>query len=171
MNRIKELREALGMTQEKFSERIGLARNSVANYEIGRRAPTNAVLVSICREFNVNENWIRTGEGEIFNEEVISLDEYAKQNNFDETEIEIIKVIMSIPKVEREKIINKMKDIFMKPVMKESLPDEQTSKKINLIMGNYEGVTEASKEELTAAIESKLIKKIPDRPSVDEAII
>lgn len=51
------------MTQEDFSKKLGLARNSIANYEIGRREPTNAIIVSICREFGVNEVWLRTGEG------------------------------------------------------------------------------------------------------------
>lgn len=40
-----------------------MARNSIANYEIGRREPTNAIITSICREFGVNEVWLRTGEG------------------------------------------------------------------------------------------------------------
>lgn len=66
MNRIKELREALDLTQEKFGEKIGLARNTIANYECGRRELTNQVIVAICKEFNVNEKWLRTGEGERF---------------------------------------------------------------------------------------------------------
>ena len=68
-SRIKLLRKALGITQEEFSKRIGLARNSVANYEIGRREPTNAVLVSICREFNVSYAWLKDGIGDMFVEE------------------------------------------------------------------------------------------------------
>lgn len=63
-DRIKLLRKHyLKMTQEDFSKRLGLARNSVASYETGRREPTNAIIVSICREFGVNEVWLRTGEG------------------------------------------------------------------------------------------------------------
>lgn len=62
-NRIKSLRKKLRLTQDEFGKKIGLARNSVANYEIGRRAPTNAIITSICREFGVNEVWLRTGEG------------------------------------------------------------------------------------------------------------
>lgn len=65
--RIKEIRKSLGFTQDEFAKRIGLARNSIANYEIGRREPTNAIILSICKEFNVNEIWLRTGEGEMFN--------------------------------------------------------------------------------------------------------
>ena len=62
-DRLKILRKHLSMTQEDFSKKLGLARNSIANYEIGRREPTNAIIVSICREFGVNEVWLRTGEG------------------------------------------------------------------------------------------------------------
>lgn len=65
-SRIKELRKALDMTQEEFGSKIGLVRNSIANYEIGRREPTNSVILSICREFNVSEEWLRNGNGEMF---------------------------------------------------------------------------------------------------------
>lgn len=65
--RIKEIRDFLDLTQEEFGKRIGSARNTIANYENGNRNPSNSVLLSICREFNVNENWLRTGEGEMLN--------------------------------------------------------------------------------------------------------
>ncbi|MFR6346394.1 MAG: helix-turn-helix domain-containing protein [Enterocloster aldenensis] len=64
--RIKELRKSLGLTQEKFANRIGIKRNTLANYEIGRNEPIDGIVFSICREFNVNEDWLRTGEGEMF---------------------------------------------------------------------------------------------------------
>ena len=61
--RIKELRNKLNLTQEEFGKKIGSARNTIANYETGNRNPSNAIITSICREFNVNEVWLRTGEG------------------------------------------------------------------------------------------------------------
>lgn len=64
--RIRQIRKALDLTQQEFADRIGLKRNSIANYEIGRNVPIDAVIISICREFNVNETWLRTGEGEMF---------------------------------------------------------------------------------------------------------
>lgn len=64
--RIKELRKALGFTQQEFSERIGVKRNTVAQYEMGRNPPTDTVITLICRAFNVSENWLRTGEGAMF---------------------------------------------------------------------------------------------------------
>lgn len=64
--RIKRLRKVLELTQQEFAERIGVKRNTIATYEIGRNQPIDAVITLICREFNVNEAWLRTGEGNMF---------------------------------------------------------------------------------------------------------
>lgn len=64
--RIKALRKALGLTQQGFAERLGSVQNTIAGYETGRRAPSNQVITLICREFEVNEGWLRHGEGEMF---------------------------------------------------------------------------------------------------------
>ena len=65
--RIKQLRRSLDLTQQDFAERIGLKQNSIALIESGKRNISNQAVLSICREFNVNETWLRTGEGEMFN--------------------------------------------------------------------------------------------------------
>lgn len=65
--RIKDLRKSLGLTQLEFGEQVGVKANTIGNYEIGLRTPSDAVIRAICREFNVNENWLRTGDGEMFN--------------------------------------------------------------------------------------------------------
>lgn len=65
-DRIKQLRKALDLTQQEFADKIGIKRNSLANYETGRNTPMDAILISICREFDVNEEWLRTGDGEMF---------------------------------------------------------------------------------------------------------
>ncbi len=63
-DRIKRLRKKLGLNQTEFGARVGVKGNTIGNYEIGLRSPSEAVIVSICREFNVNEVWLRTGEGD-----------------------------------------------------------------------------------------------------------
>lgn len=63
---IKKLRKALGLTQQEFADRLGVSRNNIATYETGKSNPGDAVLTLICREFDVNEEWLRTGEGEMF---------------------------------------------------------------------------------------------------------
>lgn len=62
-DRIKKIRKHFKLTQQEFADRIGLKRNSVANYEIGRNTPMEPIINSICKEFGVNEVWLRTGEG------------------------------------------------------------------------------------------------------------
>ena len=64
--RIKKLRKALDLTQQEFADRIGVKRNTIATYEIGRNTPLDAVINLICKTFNVSETWLRTGEGEMF---------------------------------------------------------------------------------------------------------
>ena len=64
--RIRKLRRELDLTQQEFADRIGIKRGGVANYEIGRNKPIDSVISLICREFNVNEEWLRTGEGDMF---------------------------------------------------------------------------------------------------------
>lgn len=63
--RIKNLRKSLNMTQEEFSKRIGLSRNFIAQVEIGTKTPSERTISDICREFEVNEEWLRTGNGEM----------------------------------------------------------------------------------------------------------
>lgn len=65
-DRIRELRKALDLTQQEFADRLGVKRNTIATYEIGRSTPIDAVVSLICRVFDVNEEWLRTGNGEMF---------------------------------------------------------------------------------------------------------
>ena len=64
--RLKQLRKALGLTQQEFADKIGSKRNTIAKYETNTNVPSTAVLSLICRVFNVNEKWINSGEGEMF---------------------------------------------------------------------------------------------------------
>lgn len=65
-DRIKFLRKSLNLTLEKFGEKIGVQKSAVSKLEKGHVNPTEQMIKSICREFNVNETWLRTGEGEMF---------------------------------------------------------------------------------------------------------
>ncbi len=76
-DRLKKLRKTLDLTQQAFADRIGMKQNTIAQYEMGRTIPSDAIIFSICREFNVNENWLRTGEGDMFME--LSRDEQIEE--------------------------------------------------------------------------------------------
>lgn len=64
--RIKELRMKLNLTQTELGNRIGITRAAISRIESGERKVTEQVFLAICREFNVNEEWLRTGQGEMF---------------------------------------------------------------------------------------------------------
>lgn len=71
--RIKELRKALGLTLEEFGSRIGMGKSSVSKIEKGLNGTTDQTIRSICREFNVNEAWLRTGDGDMFDQDQPSI--------------------------------------------------------------------------------------------------
>ena len=64
--RVKEIRKTLGLTLEKFGERIGVTRGSMSNIENGNRNLPEQMTKSICREFSVDYMWLTTGDGEMF---------------------------------------------------------------------------------------------------------
>lgn len=66
-NRVKELRQHLKMTQEEFAKSINLSRSNVSNIELGRISINDRLAKDLCRVYNLNENWLRTGTGEMFN--------------------------------------------------------------------------------------------------------
>ena len=89
--RIKELRKTLGLTQLEFANKIGVKRNTVATYEMGRSVPSDSALSLICKTFDVNEIWLRTGQGDIFNPvPETSVDELVKEYGLDELDRRII---------------------------------------------------------------------------------
>lgn len=64
--RLKELRKALGITQQEFADKLNTSRSNIASYETKKNFPSNAVISLICKEFRINEEWLRTGEGDMF---------------------------------------------------------------------------------------------------------
>lgn len=64
--RLRKLRRELDLTQQKFADRLGVKRNTVGQWECGINSLTDQVIIAICREFNVNEEWLRNGTGEMF---------------------------------------------------------------------------------------------------------
>ena len=66
-DRIKLVRKKAGLTQEQFAKKIGTVQNTITGYETGRRNPSGSAITLICKEFNVNENWLRYGQGDMLN--------------------------------------------------------------------------------------------------------
>lgn len=64
-NRIVQLRKNRGWTQDEFAEKMGISKNYVSLIENGRKTPGDRLVLDICREFGVNEDWLRNGNGEM----------------------------------------------------------------------------------------------------------
>ena len=64
--RVRELRKELGLTLEKFGKHLGVGKTAISKIENGENNLTDQMILAICREYNVNEKWLRTGEGEMF---------------------------------------------------------------------------------------------------------
>lgn len=64
--RIKEIRKTKNLNQEDFGKMLGVGKTAISKLEKGENNLTEQMFLSICREFNVDENWLRTGEGEMF---------------------------------------------------------------------------------------------------------
>jgi transcriptional regulator with XRE-family HTH domain len=82
--RIKEIRKNLKLSQEEFGSKLGVTNAAISRIENGGRSVTDQLFISICREFNVNENWLRTGEGNMFIE-------FSEEDEYFKAAIEILK--------------------------------------------------------------------------------
>lgn len=112
-NRLRELRNTLKLTQDEFAIKLGVTRGAIAKLEIGDRNLTNQMIKSICREYNVSECWLRTGEGEMFNEPDVMIlekidDIMSGENEFRKN---LVKTIVNFSDEELlllERIVNKL---------------------------------------------------------------
>lgn len=64
--RLKRLRKILGLSQEEMGKKIGVGKTSISKLESGENNPSERTVLLICTTFNVNETWLRTGEGDMF---------------------------------------------------------------------------------------------------------
>lgn len=65
-SRVRILRKTIGLTLEKFGDPLGVGKTAISKIENGENNLTDQMIISICREYNVNEEWLRTGDGEMF---------------------------------------------------------------------------------------------------------
>lgn len=125
---IKKLRKELDLTQQKFGERIGVKGNTIAQYELGRNEPIDAVLSLICREYNVNKDWLLTGEGEMFNTPSTDvLDQLARDYNLSNSAYIMIEKFINL----KPEVQNAIYDFFREVTTAISDDNANTNKKSN----------------------------------------
>lgn len=101
-NKIKEIRKALGLSQEAFGTRLGVTNTAICAIEAERRSLTEQMTKSICREFNVSYDWLKYGTGEMFDAVPESLvDELAQDFDLDDLDRRIILGYLRLSETER----------------------------------------------------------------------
>ncbi len=106
-DRIKKLRRLLDLTQTDFAGRIGTSQNVLANWESGRRNPSASVINNICKEFNVSEPWLRTGEGEMFTPNpATELDALKERYGLSQAECSLIDVFINMNEKDRKTVLD-----------------------------------------------------------------
>lgn len=113
--RIKEVRKALNLTLEKFGEKLGVKKNTISQLENGRNSLTEQMAKSICREFNVNYDYLVNGEGDMFsNLPQTILDDLCLQYDLDALDRLIVEMYIDLPSQDREVIKKMMKEFARK---------------------------------------------------------
>ena len=110
--RLRSLRRALDLTQQEFADKIGVKRGAIANYEIGRNIPVDSVISLICCKFNVSEDWLRNGIGEMFLPDAeTELDKLVMKYHLSPGIRAFISKLISLPSESQEILISFMKDV------------------------------------------------------------
>ena len=113
--RIKEVRKTLGLTLDKFGEKLGVKKAALSAIENGKRNLTELMTISICREYKVNYDYLTYGDGEMFEDlpETI-LDELCIEYDLDDDDRDILNFYLGLPVDARDAIKKQIKKIFVK---------------------------------------------------------
>lgn len=113
--RVKEVRKALGLTLDKFGEKVGVKKQTVSRIENGVNNVTDQMVLSICREFNVNYDFLTNGEGEMFDDlPQTVLDELCAQYDLDDLDRSIVQMYLEMPEQVRNYLKQEIRKRFLK---------------------------------------------------------
>lgn len=111
--RVKQIRQYLNLSQEAFGNTLGVTKTAICGIESGRRGLTEQMAKAICREFNVNYDWLKDGEGEMFDAVPETLiDELVQEFNLDDLDRRIILGYLQLPEADRGAIKRYIQGLF-----------------------------------------------------------
>lgn len=136
-DRIREVREHFGLSMEKFGARIGIGKTSISLLESGKNNPSVQTVSLICREFGVNERWLRTGEGEMFEQTRESvLDRLSDEYDLDREQRAVIESFLDLTPAERDVIIKYVHNFYNRtaptPPRRVDVPDDVAAAVVNV---------------------------------------
>lgn len=125
--RIKEIRTFLGLTLEKFGDKLGVTKVAISNIEKGNRNLTEQMIKAICREYNVNYDYLMYGTGEKFNDlPQTILDELCVQYDLDKLDRQIVDIYISLPKQLRDSVKDHIKKTYFNGENKKNSSSDNT---------------------------------------------
>lgn len=112
-SRIHAVRAQADLTMAEFAKRIGMTTSSISLFESGKATPSDRTVLSICREFGVNERWLRTGEGEMFEQtrETV-LDRLSMEYDLSREQRSVIEAFLDLDPQERDVILKYVHNVF-----------------------------------------------------------
>ena len=150
-NRVRELRKALKLTQPDFAKSLGLTQSAISGYEKELKNVSEPSIIAICREYGVNEKWLRTGEGNMFLEIPNTyMEGLAREYELDKVDVALISEYLKLDKPYRDALKAKMRKIF-------SVLDPDVE--IEMEVASYRKELEAEKKERTSASDTTSAKE------------
>jgi transcriptional regulator with XRE-family HTH domain len=111
--RLRAVRKHLGLTLDKFGEKLGMKKSALSLLENGVNNFTDQVIRSICREYKVNYDWLVRGEGEMFEDlSDTILDELCIDYNCDDMDRKIIKAYLDLDDDSKRAFKNYLKKLL-----------------------------------------------------------
>lgn len=150
-SRVRELRKALKLTQPDFAKSLGLTQSAISGYEKELKNVSEPSIIAICREYGVNEKWLRTGEGDMFLEIPNTyMEGLAREYELDQVDVALISEYLKLDKPYRDALKAKMRKIF-------SVLDPDVE--IEMEVASYRKELEAEKKERTSASDTTSAKE------------
>ncbi len=155
--RVKKLRKTLNLTLEGFGKKLGVTRSEIGHIENGNRKITEQMIMAICREFNVNEDWLRNGAGEMFKPiPKTTLETLRNEYDLSQLEFAILENYLNLNDDERKAVCGFVENIFTDftqthVALKEKIEDRKQ---------NFMQKTDTSKIDTVAAAEAEYEKSL-----------
>lgn len=112
LNRLKAVRKYTGLTQMKFAKKIGMSQSGYGQIETGDRGISDRLIKAVCMAFNIDEHWLRTGEGNMLSQtEESMLEQLAEEYKLTAAEKEVVKYFLELNADERAEILDHMVNI------------------------------------------------------------
>ena len=152
-DRVKELRAALSLTSEAFGARLGVTKAAISKIENGSRSVTDQMVLSICREFNVNEAWLRSGQGSMFRQDSQSvLDRMADEFSLTQRERAVISAFLELSAGDRAAVMHYVDNLVDKLVPSSPTVDNATAAGIAAMQDYARMVAEEKEAEEKSSI-------------------